>query len=74
MQTDHARADIINLISQNFGDPTAKTFSDFNSDEPFPIFIASAYELLKELLGERKAREQIDMVLAKHSISEITYE
>ena len=60
--------DVVRLLAQNYGEDVGKFFYNTNVGEIFPIFLHNAYLVLKELMGEQKAREQIDSILVRHSV------
>lgn len=67
---DPVEKDITVLLSQNYGNDVGKFFYDTNVGEIFPIFLHNAFLVLKELMGEQKAREQLDLILNRHSIKQ----
>jgi len=52
---DHA----VELISDNFGESTAKLYADFYKDKESSEIKASCKELLTELVGPKNAQKQL---------------
>jgi hypothetical protein len=65
---DPVETDIVKLLAQNYGEEVGKFFFDTNTGEIFPIFLHNAFLVLKELMGAIKAREQLDLILIRHSV------
>ena len=62
------RQDIIELVSRNFGKDVGEFFSSAYEEDTLPIFLNHSYTILKELMGENKAREQLDIVLNRYNM------
>ena len=53
------RKTAVQLISDNFGETTARMYSEFYADKDGDTIIISVKEMLVELLGEKKAQEKL---------------
>ena len=65
---DTVKKDIVVLLSQNYGEEVGKFFFDTNNGEIFSIFLHNSFLVLKELMGEQKAKEQLDFILKKYQV------
>lgn len=72
-KTDPVRSEVTALVFQNCGEQVGKFFSNTYQTEILPIFLHHSFLVLKELIGESKAREQLDGILRKHTL-EVSYE
>ena len=63
------RQDITMIISRNLGGDVGKFFLTAYEEDTVPILLHHSFVILKELLGENKAREQLDLILKKYTLS-----
>ena len=68
-KTDPVRVETISLVSQVCGEQVGKFFATTYESEILPIFLHHSFLVLKELTGEEKAREQINSILQKYSVT-----
>ena len=62
------REEITKLIHQTCGEQVGNFFASTYADETLPIFLHHAFLTMKELAGEKKASEQIRLILRKHAV------
>lgn len=56
------RDQAIRLISENLGEVTAKSYVEFYKDKSDDVVRESVLELLTEVIGEKKAREKVQIL------------
>jgi len=67
-KTDPVKAEIGSIIAQNCGKQVGDFFNQTYEVETLPIFLHHSFLVLKEMIGEQKAREQLTNVLRKYSV------
>lgn len=60
------KKEIQRFIANNLGEPTAKTFYDFYYDDTLPIYSDAAINILKNFMGEEKAREELRIIFIRN--------
>lgn len=69
---NYVKEEITHILSQNFGEWTAKSFNDGYEDQTLPIYLQSAFSLLADLIGKDKAYNKINHVLRKYQMKEFS--
>ena len=59
---------ITSVICQNLGDQLGRSFDDANCEQPLPIFVDAAVEILQDSIGEHKAKETLKHILMEHRL------
>lgn len=72
--TNDIKQEIFKLLSENFGSVTEKTFREFYQDESLPVILNASITVLGDLLGRRKACEELNIILKRFKMEEIQYE
>jgi len=67
------RREITTLVAQNCGQKIGTFFSNTYAGEILPIFLHHSFLVLKEMVGEQKARELVSNILRKYSLT-VPYE
>lgn len=72
-KSEPVRGEISSLIVQTCGEKVGHFFSDTYANEILPIFLHNSFLVLKEMTGEQKAREQLNNILRRYSVT-VPYE
>lgn len=60
------KQEIRKLIAAYLGESTAKTFFGFYNDETLPIYSDAAVKILKDFVGEEKARNDLKTIFIRN--------
>ena len=73
-KVENVKREIMNILSQTYGDSVGDLFQANRGNEVLPIFVENSYEILKQNMGKYKAAEELDNILSKYGISVSSYE
>ncbi|HSW97815.1 MAG TPA: hypothetical protein VLF89_08370 [Candidatus Saccharimonadales bacterium] len=60
------KQEIRKLIANYLGEPTAKTFFGFYNDETLPIYSDAAVKILRDFIGEEKAKNELKTIFIRN--------